>query len=64
MMFGGLVIILLVVLFLKDDNKLFTSRDKGFDTKDAIYILKERYAKGDISDEEYERKIKVLKDNK
>lgn len=64
MMFGGLVIILLVVLFLKDDNKLFISSDKEFDTKDAIYILKERYAKGDISDEEYERKIKVLKDNK
>lgn len=67
-MFGGggllgLILIAIILYFLikyLNDNK---NASDSFRKKDnAIDILNERYAKGEIDEEEYNRRKKILKD--
>ncbi len=53
------VVIVLARMFIKNsrDNKSSNSSSNK-----AIDILKERYASGDISEEEYEQRLKKLKE--
>lgn len=54
-----LLVVLVIYLLVKPSNSKYES-DKGKNReKDAIDILDERYAKGEISEEEY----KIKKDN-
>ena len=58
MMFTPIIIIVLVVILivkLVQGNKTTTQEDS------SIKILKERLAKGEIDEEEYNRKIELLK---
>ncbi len=63
--FGGLFTLIIIVfviwLIAKGSNKnidggFFTKREE----KDPLQILKERYAKGEIDDEEFERRKKLI----
>ncbi|KPU27324.1 hypothetical protein TR13x_06025 [Caloranaerobacter sp. TR13] len=64
MMGGGILGLLLLgiaIYFIfryANERKYYGNRDKS----DALEILKERYAKGEITEEEYERKKKMLND--
>jgi putative membrane protein len=60
MMFGGLIIIALLVYFIiqRNDGNAFNSGSRVGQT--PIDILKERFARGEIDEEEYERKKKML----
>ncbi|MTI48529.1 SHOCT domain-containing protein [Sporosalibacterium faouarense] len=65
MMGGGfislLIIGLIIYLFVRDSN--INTRDRYHHrSNNALDILKERYAKGEISEEEYERKKNILRD--
>ncbi len=70
MMGGGAIfgiIILVLVIFLgmrlyNNSNGLNSSNNSYTRKNDALETLKEKYAKGEISEEEYERKRKVLKE--
>lgn len=59
MMILFLFIIGAAVYFLVKNNGSLTSSEKTRDK--AIEILKQRYVNGEIDDEEYERKLKVIK---
>lgn len=52
---AAITILALVAIFV-----ILSRRRKSNDDR-ALYILKERFANGDIDEEEYERKIKLLK---
>ncbi|RKD30607.1 SHOCT domain-containing protein [Thermohalobacter berrensis] len=54
------VIVIAVVLVFKLINKNSNNNYRKNDR--AIEILKERYAKGEIDEEEYRRKMDILKD--
>lgn len=63
-MFGGLMMILfwgvviaLIVVLVK---WLSDNRSSGSNTRDALDILRERFASGDIDEEEFERRRKML----
>lgn len=60
MMFGGLIIIALLVYFImqRNDGNAFNSSSRVGQT--PIDILKERFARGEIDEEEYERKKRML----
>lgn len=52
--------VIYLIFRLINNNKVSTSK---YDSSSrAIEILKERYAAGEISDDEYERKLKILKE--
>ncbi|NBI05519.1 SHOCT domain-containing protein [Senegalia massiliensis] len=53
-----LIIIVIVVIVLV---KMFINNSKNNNSNRAIDILKERYASGEISEEEYNNKLKNLK---
>lgn len=59
-------VILLIMLFLIyklfQKNKESTTSSRIESTDAALNILKERYASGEITDEEYERMKKVIED--
>jgi putative membrane protein len=59
-MFGGtigifLIILIIYTLFVTSQNGQIRSKES-----DALSILKERYAKGELDDEEYQRKKKLI----
>ncbi|WP_237700234.1 SHOCT domain-containing protein [Caldalkalibacillus thermarum] len=57
----GLIIYAVISLIMKAfDKRNDRSEGKGEDA--ALQILKERFARGEISEEEFEQKYKVLKD--
>ena len=59
----GLILIAIVAYFLIkhfDENRDSSNNSRG--RKDPIDILDERYAKGEIDDEEYTRRRKTLED--
>lgn len=59
----GLILIAIVAYFLIkhfDENNAGSNNSRG--RKDPIDILDERYAKGEIDDEEYSRRRKTLED--
>ncbi|WP_425449007.1 SHOCT domain-containing protein [Dethiothermospora halolimnae] len=53
----AIVAIVLIVKLVKKDRY---KTDNYYTSKKAVEVLKERYVLGEISDEEYERKLKVL----
>lgn len=57
----GLVVFLAIRLY-NNSNGLNSGRNSYTRKNDALETLKEKYAKGEISEEEYERKRKVLKE--
>ena len=59
MLIGPAIIGLVIYLIVKNTNH--TAYRCNFSNRDnALELLNERYAKSEISDEEYERKKKVL----
>ena len=54
----GIIIYFIIKMFDKNDNNSNAFSKKG----NAIDLLNERYAKGEIDEEEYNRKKKILKD--
>ena len=59
-LFGIIIIGLVVYLFVRNSN----NRGYNFDNerKDPLEILDERYARGEISEMEYEERKRILKD--
>ncbi|ERJ12081.1 SHOCT domain-containing protein [Haloplasma contractile] len=63
MMFGGLIllIVLVYILYHTSDNQTINLGNKNSSNeKSAIQMLNERYANGDIQEEEYIRKKELL----
>jgi len=62
--FGILILVLVVFLVMRLNNlNGYNSNNNSYArNNDALEILKERYARGEISEEEYERKRKILKE--
>jgi putative membrane protein len=63
--FGLLRVLLIVGIVYLIFRVIDKSRSKTVvhsDSSRAIEILKERYASGEISEEEYQRKLKILKE--
>lgn len=63
--FGGgfmwlLWILLIVAIVLVAKALVSGNRDGGRSAKSALEVLQERFARGEIDEEEYERKRKVL----
>ncbi len=66
--FGGILSLIIVVLlvwfliraFNRGEGSEFLSKKEK---KDPLEILRERYAKGEIDDEEFEKRKKMLKDS-
>ncbi|NBI07246.1 hypothetical protein D3Z33_10335 [Senegalia massiliensis] len=60
----GLILVAVVVYFLiKYFNENNNNNTNTFSKKsNSLDILNERYARGEIDDEEYNRKKKILKD--
>lgn len=56
-----IITIVIVVYAIKLISKYINKRETVNTSWKAIEILKERYATGEISEEEYERKLKILK---
>ncbi|MBB6215432.1 putative membrane protein [Anaerosolibacter carboniphilus] len=58
----GLLIIGLIVYIIVERSSHGHAYREGYPIKnDALDILRERYARGEISDEEYEKKKNLLK---
>lgn len=63
--FGLLILVLVVFLVMRlfnNSNGYNPNNNRYTRNNDALETLKERYARGEISEEEYERKRKILKD--
>lgn len=63
--FGILILVLVVFLVMRlfnNSNGYSPNNNSYTRNNDALETLKERYARGEISEEEYERKRKILKD--
>jgi putative membrane protein len=58
-----LLIVVLIVLVLLQLNKSGRKRDPHADTMDSLKILKSRYAKGEITEQEYLRMRDILYNN-
>ena len=69
LMFVGLAIIGVLIYLVVKGNKTAAAStptapsEPVKDTEYFIRILKESYAKGQISDEEFERKVRILREN-
>jgi len=57
----GLLRILVVVVVIIFIVKIFKNNDKLHSSSKAIEILRERYTSGEIDENEYKRKLKILK---
>jgi len=64
--FGMIIPLILIVLVIYAVVKLMQNNNGNYDMRngknDAIDILNQRYAKGEISEEEYMQKKKMLRD--
>ncbi len=62
--FFGLIIIVVIIYLIVNSNNGSSGYHTNNYTKgnNALEILSERYAKGEISEEEYLKKKKILKD--
>jgi len=65
--FGMFIPLLLIALIVYAVVKFTIGGNKNCDTvnrrnDDALDILKQRYARGEISEEEYMQKMKILRD--
>lgn len=60
MMFGGLIIAVFLVYFIIQSNDGNAFKSNNENKQAPIDILKERFARGEINEEEYERKKKML----
>ncbi|MCA1785590.1 MAG: SHOCT domain-containing protein [Desulfobacteraceae bacterium] len=58
-----LLIIVVIVLVLFQLNKSGRKRMQRSDTMDSLKILKTRYAKGEITEQEYRKMRDILYDN-
>jgi putative membrane protein len=59
--FGWIIFILIIVLLLVGKGYFNRSREEGESPKEsALHVLKERYARGEISKEEFEGKKRDL----
>ena len=58
-----LVVVVIYVLARNSGSDLFNTKSKNEHKEDAMEILKRRLAKGEISEEEFEEKKKILKNN-
>lgn len=56
-----LILVGIVFLIIRITNKGRRDREIHNTSDKAIEILKEKYALGEISEEEYQRKIKILR---
>jgi uncharacterized membrane protein len=70
MMFVGLALVGLVIYLVMKSNRPAAAvhapvvePETKKDTEYFVRILKESYAKGQISDEEFERKVRILREN-
>lgn len=61
MMIFWVVLIVVVVYFFTRNRSIGSNMSSPHNTNGALDILKERYARGEISDEEFESKKKALK---
>ncbi|KYO66168.1 SHOCT domain-containing protein [Thermovenabulum gondwanense] len=54
------ILFLLVIAFILLNSKGIFERFDRFDKNNALALLNEKYAKGEISDDEYEKRKKIL----
>ena len=59
---GLIVIAIVAYLFMKHFNENKSNSNSVTKEKSALDLLNERYAKGEIEDEEYNRRKKILED--
>jgi putative membrane protein len=63
--FGGILsilfFVLMIYLIVKIVRSFFPPQRASLDKKDSLRILKNRFAKGEISQEEYSRMYEILK---
>ena len=58
----GLILLALYMIFRKSSDTRPASKDHPRETQSALEILNERYARGELNDEEYQRMKKNLID--
>ncbi|HHF08350.1 MAG: hypothetical protein DRP32_03610 [Thermotogae bacterium] len=63
MFFGWLIFLVLIVFLIKPEyiRNFFANRESAEKASGAEKILKERYAKGEIDEEEYLKMLKTLR---
>ncbi len=60
LLFMLLVVVLVIFLFVKLVQGLNSTKSRMTDKDDSMEILKNRYARGEISDEEFQRMKRML----
>ncbi|OAA29006.1 hypothetical protein AT15_04195 [Kosmotoga arenicorallina S304] len=63
MFFGLLIFLVLISVLIKPEyiRNFFANRESAEKASRAEEVLKERYVKGEIDEEEYLKKLKILK---
>lgn len=59
---AAVVLVVVRVILIPAIERTETPRGKGDDTDDAVAVLRERYARGDISEDEFRERRAVLRD--
>ena len=57
-----MVVIVAVIIYFLISQAKQSPQESGFDNNNPVTILKERYARGEITREEYEQLLKDIKD--